>query len=35
MHTASEIVQLDDVDAAIRVIDAFARGLEPDASFTR
>jgi endoglucanase len=35
MHTASEIVQLDDVDAAIRVIEAFARGLEPDASFTR
>lgn len=35
MHTASEMAQLDDVAAATDVIEAFARGLEPDASFVR
>jgi len=33
MHTAGEIVQLSDVDAASRLIEAYARSLAPDASF--
>ncbi len=35
MHTASEVAQLDDIGAAVSVIEAFARALEPDASFVR
>ena len=35
MHTASEMAQLDDVDATSRLIEAFARALGPDASFVR
>lgn len=35
MHTAGEIVQLSDVEAAVRLLEAYARSLAPDASFTR
>jgi putative aminopeptidase FrvX len=35
MHTAGEIVQLSDVDAAVRLLDAYARSLAPDTSFAR
>jgi len=35
MHTPNEIVQLSDVDAASRLVEAYARSLEPDASFVR
>ncbi|HWX09730.1 MAG TPA: hypothetical protein VNY33_07120 [Gaiellaceae bacterium] len=35
MHSPIETVQLDDVDAAVRLIVAFARRLEPGISFTR
>ena len=33
MHTPNETVCLDDVDAAIRLIAAFIRAIEPDADF--
>jgi len=35
MHTAGEIVQLSDVDAASRLIEAYVRSLDADASFLR
>jgi putative aminopeptidase FrvX len=35
MHTPTEIVALDDVDATARLIAAFARRLEPGISFAR
>ena len=35
MHTPVEVVQLDDVENAIRLIVAFARRLEPGISFAR
>jgi putative aminopeptidase FrvX len=35
MHTPVEVVQLDDVEAAIRLIVAFAKRLEPGISFRR
>jgi endoglucanase len=35
MHTPVEVVDLDDVEAVIRLLVAFARGLEPGTSFTR
>jgi putative aminopeptidase FrvX len=35
MHSPVEMVSLDDVDAAARLIAAFARRLEPGMSFTR
>jgi putative aminopeptidase FrvX len=35
MHTASEVAQLDDLDSTSSVIEAFARALEPGASFVR
>ena len=35
MHTPTEIVALEDVENAIRLLVAFARRLEPRASFTR
>ena len=35
MHTAGEIVQLSDVDAAAGLLEAYARSLTPDASFLR
>jgi endoglucanase len=35
MHTPVEVVQLDDVEAAIRLIVAFAQRLEPGTSFAR
>jgi endoglucanase len=35
MHSPVETVQLDDVEAAARLIAAFARGLEPGLSFER
>ncbi len=35
MHTAGEIVQLSDVEAASRLIEAYARSLDREASFQR
>jgi putative aminopeptidase FrvX len=35
MHTPVETIQLDDVEAAISLIVAFARRLEPGVSFAR
>ncbi len=35
MHTPVEIVQLDDVEAVVRLLVAFARRLEPGISFSR
>jgi putative aminopeptidase FrvX len=35
IHTPGEVVSLDDVEAAIRLIAAFARRLEPELDFTR
>jgi endoglucanase len=35
MHSPNEIVQLDDLDACIRLLVAFARKLEPGASYAR
>ena len=35
MHTAGEIVQLSDVDAASRLVEAYARSLRDDDSFVR
>jgi putative aminopeptidase FrvX len=35
MHSPVEMVSLDDVDAAARLIAAFARRLEPGMSFER
>jgi len=35
MHSPVEMVQLDDVEAAARLIAAFARGLDADTSFER
>jgi endoglucanase len=35
MHSTVEMVQLDDVENAARLIAAFARALEPDADFSR
>ena len=35
MHTPVEMVQLDDVNNAARLIAAFARRLEPGVSFKR
>ena len=35
MHTPTEIVSLDDVEAAIRLVAAFAQRLEPGLDFTR
>jgi endoglucanase len=35
MHSPVEMVSLDDVDAAARLIAAFAQRLEPDMSFER
>jgi endoglucanase len=35
MHSPVEMVQLDDVDSAARLIAAFARRLGPDIDFTR
>jgi putative aminopeptidase FrvX len=35
LHTPGEVVSLDDVEAAIRLVAAFARRLEPELDFTR
>ena len=35
MHTAGEIVQLSDVEAAARLVEAYVRSLDADASFLR
>jgi putative aminopeptidase FrvX len=35
MHTGGEIAQLSDADDAVRLIEAYARSLAPDASFAR
>ena len=35
MHSPNEIVQLDDLEACIRLLVAFARKLEPGASYAR
>jgi endoglucanase len=35
MHTAHEVADLADVDAASRLVEAYARSLAPDASFLR
>ena len=35
MHTPVEIVQLDDIEAVVRLLVAFARRLEPGVSFSR
>jgi putative aminopeptidase FrvX len=35
MHSPVEMVQLDDVEAAARLIAAFTRRLAPDVSFER
>jgi endoglucanase len=35
MHTANEVADLADVDAVSRLLEAFVRSLEPDASFVR
>jgi putative aminopeptidase FrvX len=35
MHTPVEVVELDDVENAIRLLVAFARRLEPGISFAR
>jgi endoglucanase len=35
LHTPGEVVSLDDVEAAIRLVGAFARRLEPGLDFTR
>ncbi len=35
MHTAGEIAQLSDVDAAARLVEAYIRSLDAEASFLR
>jgi endoglucanase len=35
LHTPGEVVSLDDVEAAIGLVAAFARRLEPGLDFTR
>jgi endoglucanase len=35
MHTPVEIAQLDDIEAVVRLLVAFARRLEPGVSFSR
>jgi putative aminopeptidase FrvX len=35
MHSAIELVQLDDVEACIQLAAAFARRLTPDTTFAR
>jgi putative aminopeptidase FrvX len=35
MHTPVETVDLADIEAAVRLLVAFAQRLEPDISFTR
>ena len=35
MHSAGELVQLSDVEAASRLIEAYARSLRAEASFLR
>lgn len=35
MHTPNEIAQLSDIDAACRLVEAYARSLPLDASFIR
>ena len=35
MHTPVETVQLDDVEAVVKLLVAFARRLEPGVTFTR
>jgi endoglucanase len=35
IHTPNELVSLDDVEAAVRLVVAFARRLEPGVSFVR
>jgi endoglucanase len=35
IHTPTEVVSLDDVEAAIRLVAAFAARLEPGLDFTR
>ena len=35
MHTPVELVQLDDVEAVVRLLVAFARRLEPGMTFAR
>jgi endoglucanase len=35
MHTPNEVVQLSDVEAASRLVEAYARALAPDVSFLR
>jgi putative aminopeptidase FrvX len=35
LHTPGEVVSLDDVEAAIRLVAAFAQRLEPELDFTR
>jgi endoglucanase len=35
IHTPTELVSLDDVEAAARLVAAFARRLEPGTDFTR
>jgi putative aminopeptidase FrvX len=35
MHTAGEVAQLSDVEAVSRLVEGYARSLEPDCSFVR
>jgi putative aminopeptidase FrvX len=35
MHSPNEILQLDDLEACVRLLVAFARKLEPGASYAR
>jgi putative aminopeptidase FrvX len=35
MHTPVETVQLDDIEAVVQLLVAFARRLEPGTSFSR
>ena len=35
IHTPGEVVSLDDVEATIRLVAAFAQRLEPGLDFTR
>jgi endoglucanase len=35
MHSAAEVVQLDDVEATVRLIELFVRGLGLDSDFAR
>jgi putative aminopeptidase FrvX len=34
-HSPAETVQLSDIDASIRLVEAFARGLEPGLDLRR